>query len=54
MDGKVVVVTGASGALGRVVAEEALARGAQVAGIDHAPTQSPGDAGTGSNSAASI
>ena len=41
MDGKVVVVTGASGALGRVVAEAALARGAQVAGIDHAPTQVP-------------
>ena len=28
MDGKVVVVTGASGALGKVVAEAALARGA--------------------------
>jgi NAD(P)-dependent dehydrogenase (short-subunit alcohol dehydrogenase family) len=39
MDGKVVVVTGASGALGRVVAEIALARGARVAGIDHAPSQ---------------
>jgi NAD(P)-dependent dehydrogenase (short-subunit alcohol dehydrogenase family) len=36
MDGKVVVVTGASGALGRVVAETALARGARVAGVDHA------------------
>jgi NAD(P)-dependent dehydrogenase (short-subunit alcohol dehydrogenase family) len=41
MDGTVVVVTGALGALGRVVAEEALARGAKVAGIDHAPTQTP-------------
>ena len=39
MDGKVVVVTGALGALGRVVAEQALARGARVAGIDHAPSQ---------------
>ena len=41
MDGKVVVVTGASGALGRVVAEAALARGACVAGVDHAPSQVP-------------
>jgi 3-oxoacyl-[acyl-carrier protein] reductase len=39
MDGKVIVVTGASGALGKVVAEVALARGARVAGIDHAPAQ---------------
>ena len=39
MNGKVVVVTGASGALGRVVAEAALARGARVAGVDHAPSQ---------------
>jgi NAD(P)-dependent dehydrogenase (short-subunit alcohol dehydrogenase family) len=39
MDGKVVVVTGASGALGKVVAEEALARGARVAGVDHSPAQ---------------
>jgi NAD(P)-dependent dehydrogenase (short-subunit alcohol dehydrogenase family) len=39
MDGKVIVVTGALGALGRVVAETALARGARVAGVDHAPTQ---------------
>jgi NAD(P)-dependent dehydrogenase (short-subunit alcohol dehydrogenase family) len=41
MDGKVVVVTGALGALGRVVAEEALARGARVAGVDHAASQMP-------------
>ena len=34
--GKVVVITGALGALGKVVAEEALSRGARVAGIDHA------------------
>ena len=39
MDGKVVVVTGASGALGKVVAEVALARGARVAGIDYSPAQ---------------
>ena len=41
MDGKVVIVTGASGALGKVVAEQALARGARVAGIDHAPALLP-------------
>jgi NAD(P)-dependent dehydrogenase (short-subunit alcohol dehydrogenase family) len=41
MDGKVIVVTGASGALGRVVAAVALARGARVAGVDHAPSQIP-------------
>ena len=39
MEGKVVVVTGASGALGKVVVEVALARGARVAGIDHAVAQ---------------
>src|SRR5436309_15832329 len=39
MHGKVVVVTGASGALGKVVAEAALARGAKVAGVDHAASQ---------------
>jgi NAD(P)-dependent dehydrogenase (short-subunit alcohol dehydrogenase family) len=39
MNGKVIVVTGASGALGKVVAEVALARGARVAGIDHAASQ---------------
>ena len=36
MNGKVVIVTGASGALGRVVLASALAKGAKVAGIDHA------------------
>jgi len=41
MDGKVVVVTGALGALGTVVAETALALGARVAGVDHATSQSP-------------
>jgi NAD(P)-dependent dehydrogenase (short-subunit alcohol dehydrogenase family) len=41
MNGKVVVVTGASGALGKVVAEMALARGARVAGVDHSPSQVP-------------
>jgi NAD(P)-dependent dehydrogenase (short-subunit alcohol dehydrogenase family) len=44
MDGKVVVVTGASGALGRVVAEQALAAGACVAGVDYAPSQMPATA----------
>ncbi|MDD1522666.1 MULTISPECIES: SDR family oxidoreductase [Bradyrhizobium] len=39
MQGKVVVVTGALGALGRVVAEMARSRGARIAGIDHAPSQ---------------
>ena len=39
MHGKVVVITGALGALGRVVAKEALARGARVAGIDHVASQ---------------
>jgi NAD(P)-dependent dehydrogenase (short-subunit alcohol dehydrogenase family) len=41
MNGKVIVVTGASGALGKVVAEVALARGARVAAVDHAPSQIP-------------
>jgi NAD(P)-dependent dehydrogenase (short-subunit alcohol dehydrogenase family) len=36
MNGKIVVVTGASGALGRVVATEALSRGARLASIDRA------------------
>jgi NAD(P)-dependent dehydrogenase (short-subunit alcohol dehydrogenase family) len=36
MNGQVVVVTGASGALGKVVAAAALTRGARVAGIDYA------------------
>jgi NAD(P)-dependent dehydrogenase (short-subunit alcohol dehydrogenase family) len=39
MNGKVVVITGALGALGKVVTEEALARGARVAAVDHAPSQ---------------
>jgi len=39
MNGKVIVITGALGALGRVVAETAVARGARVAGVDHAPSQ---------------
>jgi len=44
VDGKVVVVTGALGALGKVVAEAALARGAKVAGVDHAASQVPATA----------
>lgn len=39
MQGKVFVITGALGALGKVVADTALSRGARVAGIDHAPSQ---------------
>jgi NAD(P)-dependent dehydrogenase (short-subunit alcohol dehydrogenase family) len=39
MDGKAIVVTGASGALGKVVAISALAKGARVAGVDHAASQ---------------
>lgn len=39
MQGKVIVVTGALGALGKVVAEVAQSRGARVAGIDYAPSQ---------------
>jgi NAD(P)-dependent dehydrogenase (short-subunit alcohol dehydrogenase family) len=44
MNGKVVIITGALGALGRVVAETALKRGAKVAGVDHAPSQAPATA----------
>ncbi|WP_439375587.1 SDR family oxidoreductase [Bradyrhizobium sp. PMVTL-01] len=39
MQGKVLVVTGVLGALGKVVADIAQARGALIAGIDHAPSQ---------------
>ena len=53
MDGKIVVVTGALGALGKVVVEEALSRGAQVAGVDHAASQLAATR-TASNSAESI
>jgi NAD(P)-dependent dehydrogenase (short-subunit alcohol dehydrogenase family) len=41
MKGKVVAITGALGALGKVVTEEAFSRGAAVAGIDHAASQMP-------------
>jgi NAD(P)-dependent dehydrogenase (short-subunit alcohol dehydrogenase family) len=41
MNGKVRVITGALGALGRVVADVALARGAKVAGVDHAQAKAP-------------
>lgn len=40
MQDKVLVVTGARGALGKVVAQIARSRGARVAGIDYAPSQS--------------
>jgi NAD(P)-dependent dehydrogenase (short-subunit alcohol dehydrogenase family) len=39
VNGKVIIITGALGALGRVVAETAAIRGARVAGIDHAASQ---------------
>ena len=39
MQGKVLIITGTLGALGKVVAEVAQSRGARIAGIDHAPTQ---------------
>jgi 3-oxoacyl-[acyl-carrier protein] reductase len=39
MHGKVVAITGASGALGKVVAEAALTRGARVAGVDHVKSE---------------
>jgi NAD(P)-dependent dehydrogenase (short-subunit alcohol dehydrogenase family) len=39
MNGKVIVITGALGALGRVVVDSAIARGARVAGVDHAASQ---------------
>jgi NAD(P)-dependent dehydrogenase (short-subunit alcohol dehydrogenase family) len=41
MKGKVIVVTGALGALGNVVVETALARGARVSGVDYSPALSP-------------
>jgi NAD(P)-dependent dehydrogenase (short-subunit alcohol dehydrogenase family) len=44
MDGKVIVVTGALGALGQVFVDEALARGARVAAVDHAATKVPATA----------
>jgi NAD(P)-dependent dehydrogenase (short-subunit alcohol dehydrogenase family) len=39
MNGNVIAISGALGALGRVVADTAVKRGARVAGIDHAPSQ---------------
>ena len=45
MTRQVIIVTGASGALGKVVADIAAVRGARVAGIDHAPpSQDPATA----------
>ncbi|WP_448043226.1 SDR family oxidoreductase [Bradyrhizobium liaoningense] len=44
MQDKVLIVTGALGALGKVVAETALGRGARVAGIDHASSKGPASA----------
>ena len=39
MEGKIVVVTGASGALGKIVVTAALAKGARIAAIDHAVSE---------------
>ena len=39
MNGKVLVITGAFGALGKVVTATALSRGARVAGVDYAASQ---------------
>jgi NAD(P)-dependent dehydrogenase (short-subunit alcohol dehydrogenase family) len=39
MNGKIIIVTGALGALGKVVAEQAMSRGAKLVGIDHSPSQ---------------
>jgi NAD(P)-dependent dehydrogenase (short-subunit alcohol dehydrogenase family) len=44
MDGKIIVVTGASGALGKVVVDFALARGGRVAAVDHAVKPQAADA----------
>ena len=41
MNGKMLVITGALGALGQVVTDVALARGVKVAGVDHAQAQAP-------------
>jgi NAD(P)-dependent dehydrogenase (short-subunit alcohol dehydrogenase family) len=41
MSGKVLVITGALGTLGKVVTETALSRGARVAGVDYALSQAP-------------
>jgi NAD(P)-dependent dehydrogenase (short-subunit alcohol dehydrogenase family) len=44
MDGKVIVVTGASGALGKVVVDLAIARGGRIAAVDHAVKPQTADA----------
>lgn len=44
MQDKAIVVTGALGALGKVVADIALSRGARIAGIDHATASIPATA----------
>jgi NAD(P)-dependent dehydrogenase (short-subunit alcohol dehydrogenase family) len=44
MNGNVIVVTGALGALGRVVVARALAKGARVAGVDHTRSEMPASA----------
>ena len=49
MQGKTIVVTGGFGALGRVVAEVAAARGASIAVLDHAPAAPEGMAALGTD-----
>ncbi len=44
MNGTVIIITGALGALGTAVAEQALARGARVGGIDYATAKMPATA----------
>ena len=43
MNGKIIVITGASGALGKVVVAMARARGARIAEIDHAESTTSAD-----------
>ena len=41
MDGRIIIVTGAFGALGKVVTDVAIARGARVAAVDYAAKPQP-------------
>ena len=53
MNGKIVVITGALGALGNVVLETALARAARLIGVDHAKAQAAATAERIENDASS-